>query len=251
MYEYPDFFARFYDIIYAKVRSETDTEYFLNKIKQCKGKVLEVGVGTGRFFIDALKQGADIYGIDISPSMVDVLKSKLDTNEHFRVKVADIANYSDKQKYDLIIAPFRVFGHLLEVESQLNALNNINDLLTENGVFIFDLFVPNLEMLNSGIKDLEDFNEEFESGKTLKRIINMESDLINQRSKVTFKLVWTEDGKEHSDEWYTEIRYFFRFEIEHLIKRSKLELIDIYGDYLQNLLDAKSQDFVVHCKTTR
>ena len=65
MHEYPDFFARFYDTIYDKIRSETDAKYFLEKIKSCKGKVLEVGVGTGRFFIEALKNGADIQCLTI------------------------------------------------------------------------------------------------------------------------------------------------------------------------------------------
>ena len=76
-FEYPDYFARFYDLIYHKLRGGVDNQYFLDQIKQTKGKILEVGVGTGRFFIDALTRDADIYGFDISSSMIDVLKTKL------------------------------------------------------------------------------------------------------------------------------------------------------------------------------
>ena len=50
--EYPESFARFYDLIYHRVRDGVDNEFFLNEIRQARGKVLEVGVGTGRFFID-------------------------------------------------------------------------------------------------------------------------------------------------------------------------------------------------------
>ncbi len=75
--EYPDYFARVYDLIYHKLRDGVDNQYFLDQIKQINGKILEVGVGTGRFFIDALTKNADIYGFDISRSMVDVLKIKL------------------------------------------------------------------------------------------------------------------------------------------------------------------------------
>jgi len=59
-FQYPDVFARFYDVIYDQIRSETDHDYFLKKILAAKGPVLEVGVGTGRFFIEALSKGADI-----------------------------------------------------------------------------------------------------------------------------------------------------------------------------------------------
>ena len=111
--EYPDFFARFYDTIYDHIRDATDHQYFVNKILEAKGPVLEIGVGTGRFFMDALNRGADIYGIDISPTMLDILKNKLPDKEHYRIQVQDICSFKLDQKFDLIIAPFRVFMHLI------------------------------------------------------------------------------------------------------------------------------------------
>ena len=83
---------------------------------------MEVGVGTGRFFIEALNQGVDIYGIDISASMVEVLKNKLPKEDHNRVYVENFCKLNMNKKFDLIIAPFRVFMHLLKVEDQFKAL---------------------------------------------------------------------------------------------------------------------------------
>ena len=54
---YPENFARFYDTIYTHLRT-VDHDYFLRTILSTKGPVLEIGVGTGRFFIDALHGGA-------------------------------------------------------------------------------------------------------------------------------------------------------------------------------------------------
>jgi hypothetical protein len=59
--EYPQNYARFYDLIYHQLRDGVDNDFFHNQISQVKGKILETGVGTGRFFVDALNQGADIY----------------------------------------------------------------------------------------------------------------------------------------------------------------------------------------------
>ena len=111
--KYPESFARFYDTIYHQVRDSTDHSYFLEKMTQTKGKVLEVGVGTGRLFTDALKQGADIYGLDISESMLNVLYSKLPQKDHKRLSLQNITDFSYDFKFDLIMAPFRVIMHLL------------------------------------------------------------------------------------------------------------------------------------------
>ena len=248
--KYPAFFARFYDTIYDQVRDSTDHEYFMNKILDSKGPVLEIGVGTGRFFMDALNRGADIYGIDISPAMLEILKSKLPGKEHDRIQVQDICTFNLDQKFDLIIAPFRVFMHLLKIEEQFKALNTIYDHLKPGGIFIFDLFVPNLKMLHEGLDHVKNFEGEYEPGKQLIRYSSMQADLVNQISHVTFKLVWDEEGKEKTEKWETDLRFFFRFELEHLVNQSKLQLVKIFGDFEGHELNKHSKEFIVECKRT-
>ena len=102
-FEYPEFVARFYDLIYNKIRTGTDFEYFMNKILEVKGPVLEVGTGTGRFFIEALNKGADIYGIDVSTSMINKLKEKLDKKHYGRISVQDAKKLQIDKKFDLKI----------------------------------------------------------------------------------------------------------------------------------------------------
>ncbi|MFH0760307.1 MAG: class I SAM-dependent methyltransferase [Bacteroidota bacterium] len=84
---YPKNFARFCDLIDHKQRDGVDNEYFLNEISQTKGRILELGVGTGRLFVNALKEGADIYGIDISQSMLEVLNKKLTKEQRKRISL--------------------------------------------------------------------------------------------------------------------------------------------------------------------
>jgi hypothetical protein len=45
-HEYPDFFARFYDLIYHQLRDGVDNHYFLNEVKHINGKILEIRIGT-------------------------------------------------------------------------------------------------------------------------------------------------------------------------------------------------------------
>lgn len=245
---YPYYFAKFYDLIYHQMRSGTDMDFFMNKISQINGTILEIGTGTGRFFAEALKNNANIYGIDISPEMINVLKTKIDSKYHPRISLQSITNFKFDFKFDLIIAPFRVFMHLLDTNDQLEALNNVYDHLTENGIFIFDLYVPNLDIIKNGLNNVVDFDEEYEPGKKLKRTVSANSDIINQISDIKMKLDWDDDSGQRSEEWNLKLRFFFRYEIEHLISLSKLKLVKILGDYNENELNKDSKDFIVICK---
>ena len=245
---YPKSFARFYDLIYHQQRDGVDNEYFQNEIRQTKGKILELGVGTGRLFINALNQGADIYGIDISQSMIDVLSKKLKGEQRKRINLQNIIDFSFDFKFDLIIAPFRVIMHLLEKEKQIKAINNVLEHLNKNGRFIFDVFVPDLSQLINGIDNHTDFEGEYDKGRRIKRTVSTKPDLINQIINIKFNLEWDEDNEQKHDEWMIQLRFFFRYELEHLIERSNFNRYKILGDYLGNELNQKSKDFIIVCQ---
>ena len=244
---YPNNFARFYDTIYHKLRDGVDNEFFLNSIKQVDGRVLEIGVGTGRFFIDALNTKADIYGIDISESMINILRSKLGKDQQFRVSKQNIIDFSFDFQFDLIIAPFRVIMHIIDKADQITALNNVFDHLRTNGRFIFDTFVPDLKQIIDGLDNVTDFEGEYELGKLLRRRVSTKPDLINQLINVEFNLQWEEDNRKMHEKWSLPLRFFFRYELEHLIERSKFNSYDFFGDYAGNELSKDSKEFIIIC----
>lgn len=246
--KYPDFFARFYDVIYHQIRDGVDTDFFLKKIKQSKGKVLEIGVGTGRLFIQALHHGADIYGLDISESMINILKKKLSNDQFERISIQNIIDFRYDHKFDLIIAPFRVFMYLKEKNDQIKALNNIHKHLQSDGRFIFDTFIPDLKQLLNGIKNHTDFEGEYAPGKIVKRTVSTKPDLLNQIIYITFQFDWQENKQIKHEVWNTSLRYFFRFELEHIVERSNFNDYRIAGDYLENELNENSKDFIVICE---
>ncbi len=248
---YPDFVARFYDVIYSQIRSGVDTSFFVEEITSAKGKVLEVGVGTGRFFVEALRKGADVYGLDLSETMIRRLKEKLPPEHHGRLWVQDAIAMRLPHKFSLVLAPFRMFSHLAAVDDQIKCLNCIWRHLEPGGRLIFDLYVPDLSLLLNGISNQTDFDGEYEPGKRLRRVTSMNADLINQLSHVRMDYIWDEGGAEHREKFEFDMRFYFRYEIENLIRLSKLRLEVIYGDYSRNELDRDSKDFVVVCSKPR
>jgi SAM-dependent methyltransferase len=249
-HEYPKNFARFYDLIYHTQRDGVDNTFFQNKIKETKGKILEVGVGTGRMFAEALSGGADIYGIDISPNMLDVLKSKVPPNQAYRISCQNIIDFSFEMQFDLIIAPFRVIMHLQDKNDQLRALNNVWKHLAKGGRFIFDTFIPDLKALINGLDKVCDFEGEYEPGRKVRRIVSTKPDLLKQLININFRLEWETENNLKAEEWDFPLRYFFRYELEHLVERSLFEEYRMYGDYNEKSLDNDSRDYIIICKKT-
>ena len=248
IYKYPANFARFYDTIYHQMRDTVDNEFFQNEIKNTSGKVLEIGVGTGRLFINALNQGADIYGLDISEAMLEVLSKKLQKKQYYRISLQNLIDFTFDFKFDLIIAPFRVIMHLLDKEEQIKAINNVYNHLNSNGRFIFDAFIPDLNQLIKGISNQLDFEGEYDRGKKIRRIVSTSPDIINQIIQVNFHLEWEENNVLNHDDWILPLRFYFRYELEHLIERSKFKKYKIFGDYQGNELNQESKEFVIICQ---
>jgi hypothetical protein len=140
-----------------------------------------------------------------------------------------------------------VFFHILTVEDQLKALNNIHHHLTNNGRFIMDLFVPDPGMLANGLKETKDFDEEFSPGNRVSRTVSMHADLVNQISHITMKLNWNEGDKHFEETWETPMRFLYRYELEHLIQLSRLNLLEILGDFAGKPLQSDSKEFILIC----
>ncbi len=98
-----------------------------------KMKVLDIGCGTGRNIPFFLKRNCKITAVDISPKMIDVVKSKFDGEVNYKVSNFLRVN----EKYDIIIASISV-AHIKDLGK---FYYYINKHLNKNGQCVFDDFV--------------------------------------------------------------------------------------------------------------
>jgi SAM-dependent methyltransferase len=214
-----------------------------------QGPVLEIGVGTGRLFAEARRRRIDAWGIDLSPAMIARCRAKLAPEDRERVSVADAVTMRHARRFALVCAPFRVLSHVHDTGDQLRLLDSVHDCLQPGGAFAFDLYVPDLRMILDGVPEHTDFDGEYAPGLRLRRIVEAApGDLSCQRSRVRMGFRWNDQDGEHVEEWRFEMRFFFRFEIEHLVARSKLVLEAVHGDFADGPLTADSREFVVRCR---
>ena len=246
---YPAVVARFYDAVYAQVRDGVDNEWYLDRMAEAGGPTLEIGVGTGRLFAEARRRGLDVWGIDLSPAMIERCRAKLAPEDYGRVSVADAVDFRSDRPFALVCAPFRVLSHVHDTGDQLRLLDAVHDCLRPGGSFVFDLYVPSLKRLLEGLPEHTDFDGEHAAGRRLRRLVTAgPADLARQITPVHMTFAWDEEDGEHRGEWAFEMRFFFRFEIEHLVVRSRFALESIHGDFAGAALTANSREYIVTCR---
>lgn len=115
---------------YATRSIEPDIEFkknykeILNFLKTFKGKVLDVGCGTGGFLFWAQKGGWDVYGIDFDKGAVSAAKNILKLEN---VEVNDVIGYREQnsaKKFDLITF-FDVLEHLDNPNEFMDAVKSM------------------------------------------------------------------------------------------------------------------------------
>lgn len=105
------------------------------RIDLSKAKILEVGCGDGRwtrFIAEVTHKPENIAGTDLSEARVDLATQM---NPAIKYEVADILKPIAGQ-FDCVLA-WDVFMHLEPEETIRKALRNINDCLSQKGLFIF------------------------------------------------------------------------------------------------------------------
>ncbi|MFB6235864.1 MAG: class I SAM-dependent methyltransferase [Halopenitus sp.] len=147
--EFFDPLAPLYDAHVADDQGESlndDVVFYRDLASEVSGPALELGVGTGRIYLELLDAGIDADGIDLSEEMISVLwETAADRNLNPSVRVGDVTDFDAERQYELIYAPNRMFNHLATVSDQRKALQNIHRALAPGGKFVLNTFVPRFE----------------------------------------------------------------------------------------------------------
>lgn len=144
---YGDEMAAFYDFRMASTDRE-DIAFYTDVAREADGPVLEMACGTGRIYLELLRAGVDADGFDLSAGAIDLLRAKADGEDlDPTVWRDDMTDFSVEREYELVVCPFNAMQHLLSIEDQLAALRTIYDALAPGGRFVFDVFVPDFDVI--------------------------------------------------------------------------------------------------------
>lgn len=230
--------AEFYDAN-AVYQARQDVSFFVEESCRAGGETLEVGCGTGRVLIPAVRAGARVTGLDRAEGMLARCRAHLDREApEVRARAAlvqgDMREFDLGKRFALVTFPFRPFQHLLTVEEQLACLVCVRRHLAPGGKVILDLFDPWLEKLiekpGTGGVDAEfalpDGSRVVRRASVLERNLHAQVSLCSFTHEVTHP-----DGRRESFAESFRMRHLFRYEAEHLLARSGFQVEALYAGY--------------------
>jgi SAM-dependent methyltransferase len=113
------------------------------------GRVLELGIGTGRIALPLAGRGVEVHGIDLSRAMVARLKAK-PGGDGIPVTIGDFATTRLEATFRLAYLVFNTISNLTTQTEQVACFRNVADHLEPGGSFVIEVGVPDLRRLPFG-----------------------------------------------------------------------------------------------------
>lgn len=143
--------TRFYNSINEEERLQEkhgQVEYittmkYIHKYLKPKGKVLEVGAGTGRYSIALGREGYEVDAVELVEHNIDIFRGKLLPEDRVRVmqgNAMDLSMYED-ESFDMVLSLGPMY-HLFDVSHKRQALEE-TIRVTRRGGYIFTAYCMN------------------------------------------------------------------------------------------------------------
>jgi SAM-dependent methyltransferase len=238
--------GRHYDALLGD--QTADVEFYLSLGREAKGKVLEIACGTGRITIPLAKAGADIRGLDLSPSMLARAKEKADA-ESIDVEwiQADARTFDLGSTFSLIYYPYNSMEHLHDSHSLRAMFSRVRAHLEPDGIFALDVHQPSLPLLSrhpGEIYPVEELGQDPDG-----TMVTGEEVSYNDATQV-YTIRWHYSSPNGEDPRIDELRLrmFFPQELDALLESNGFEILHKYGDFSRTPYSEESLKQVLVCR---
>lgn len=256
-YDTNPFLAEYYDYVPA-YENRKDIDFYKKYAGDSEDEILEMGCGTGRILIPIARAGHYITGLDLSDYMLERCKEKVkkepgEVQRRINLVKSDMSDFDIGIKFKLIIIPFRAFQHLLFFEDQLKCLECIYKHLDNEGKLIIDFFQVNMSFLTNPdyMVEKEDMSEiQLSDGRKLRRtnrIVKQHRAEQCNESEIIYYITHPQGKKERLVHAFP-FRYFFRYEVVHLLARCGFRVVELFGDFDTSKLNDHSPEMIFVAK---
>jgi len=258
---YDGFIADYYDespIVRGRTR---DVAFYRDAVHEYGDPVLELGCGTGRIALALAEAGHRVTGLDISERMLERCNQKraelrTEARERVHLVQGDMTRFDLSEKFRVVIIPFRPMQHLLEIDAQISCLESVRRHLwaegrrrgERRGQLILDVFQTDPERMHDPAYQKEGSMTEYAmpDGRRVRiaeRVVAFHR--AEQRNDVEMIFYVTDaQGKEERLVFAWTLRYFFRYEVEHLLARCGFRVSAVYGDFDRSPLADTSPEMI-------
>lgn len=262
MSEYDRTDAGFYDRFSTGI--EGDVAFYVEEARKAGGPVLEIGCGTGRIMIPIAESGVPITGLDRAPAMLEIARGKaagrsVDTRQRIRMVESDMRAFDLDQRFSLVVIPYRTFNYMLSEDDQRSTLMRINDHLFDRGRLVFDVMDPGPEVIGASLETPGgslDHIWTFTHPDTGNRVMAWDTRKFDPAEQ-TIEVQQFFQELDHEDREVSItfiplfLRYFYRYEMQHLLELCGFEFEALYGDFHRSPLHDGNEQVWIARKTGR
>ena len=229
-------FSDFYDVYVGDWLE--DVPFYLDYAKSLETPLLEIGAGSGRLTLPLARAGFPVVAVDISRSMLALLRERLSEEPEVvrgRVEIVedDIRELDLGSRYALILVPFYTFNYLLTPQDQRTALNRLAAHLSAEGCLLIDVLLP-LTLIDHCPSDRV-LRVDTVDPRTGDRIRGWNTYSVDRERQIETRRhvfeVSGPDGTIQRREFTTRRRYSLPSELEGLFTRSGLSIVDVFTGY--------------------
>jgi SAM-dependent methyltransferase len=249
--------AEFYDEDMGKNSAGKDVAFYVQQCTGAQTLVLELGCGTGRISLALIKAGLEVVGIDTSLAMLRQLRSKavdqLSSTERARLHYCqmDMCAFAFNVRFGFILCPFSAFFYLLDYASQVNVLAAIRSHLVQNGLFLLDIFIPDLKIMALPTGYIfHDYERTLADGRILRRTKTIHKTATLNVNFITRHYVFLDQTGREIQTITTEqrIHYHFPGELKSLLEQNGFDVIKILADFQNQAYDDQTRTVAMICK---
>jgi SAM-dependent methyltransferase len=113
------------------------------------GPVLEFAIGTGRVALPLSARGLDVFGIELSPHMVDQLRAKPGADA-VEVVIGDMTTASAQGSFTLVYLVWNAIMNVTTQQEQVAVFRNAANHLRLGGHFVVEVDVPQIGRVQPG-----------------------------------------------------------------------------------------------------
>jgi SAM-dependent methyltransferase len=250
---YDSFIADYYDESPVVAERVQDIAFYRDTARQYGDPILELGCGTGRITMALAEDGRRITGLDLSERMLERAIQKRaamrrEARERVHLMQGDMTKFDLGEKFRLIIIPFRPFQHLLEVRQQVDCLGCVRKHLAPKGHLVLDVFQTDAERMHDPVHQRETQIAEYRARDGRQVRISERVAAFHRAAQINdVEMIYSvthRDGRNERMVFAWPLRYFFRYEVEHLLARCGFSVTAEYGDFDRTAIRDDSPEMI-------
>ena len=229
--------ADIYDFSYEDFTE--DVSFYENLARSVDGRLLELGVGSGRVAVPLAQAGYAVTGIDTSPSMLAQAGRRLTAAGKLKGSLellpGDMTSFDLGRKFAMVLVAANTFQHLLTTETQLACLRSASQHLQPDGVLAMSVRSPasvSWEEADWAPLQLNWTRSDPATGDVIMKLAAEQPDPGRMVRRLTYVYDRvSKDGTVRRSVFATELRHSTQSELALLLQQAGMRVTHVYGDY--------------------